>query len=423
MNEQLLRFIWQFRLFNTTNLHTVNGEPVELIHCGYNNTDAGPDFREAKIKIAGTLWAGNVELHVKSSDWFLHKHQTDTAYDNVILHVVYEHNGQSATRKNGEPIPAIELKKLINPHTLSRYEQLSKQPKGIACKSFYPQAAAHVSASFLSRLLTERLQSKVERINDMLREDTGDWEHVMFRLIARYLGSGINREPFELLAKSLPVKVWVKHSNDLLQLEALLFGQAGFLEGDFEDDYPKQLRKEYLYLKRLYQLEPLPKHLWKMLRLRPANFPTIRLAQLAAVLQYESGIFSTLTGDPRVKAVHRFFDVQVSPYWQTHYTFDKESKAVRSGVGAATKNLLLINAIAPLLFAYGKYKSDESYCDKALELLESVKPESNAILNNWEALGVKPANAFDTQALLQLKNEYCDKHRCLQCTVGLQILK
>lgn len=423
MNEQLLRFIWQFRLFNTTELQTVNGEPVELVHCGYSNSDSGPDFREAKIKIGNTLWVGNVELHVKSSDWFLHKHQTDTAYDNVILHVVYEHNGKSAQRKNGEPIPIVELKKLINPYTLSRYEQLSKQPKGIACESFYPQAAAHVSASFLSRLLTERLQSKVERINDMLREDTGDWEHVMFRLIARYLGSGINREPFELLAKSLPVKVWVKHSNDLMQLEALLFGQAGFLEGDFEDDYPKQLRKEYLYLKRLYQLEPLPKHLWKMLRLRPANFPTIRLAQLAAVLQYESGIFSTLISDPRVKAVHRFFDVQVSPYWETHYTFDKESKAVRSGVGTATKNLLLINAIAPLLFAYGKYKSNESYCDKALELLESVKPESNAILNNWEALGVKPLNAFDTQALLQLKNEYCDKHRCLQCTVGLQILK
>lgn len=422
MNEQLLQFIWKFRLFDSTHLFTTSGEAVEIVHAGMHNSDAGPDFQNARIKVGGTMWAGNVELHVKSSDWFRHSHQNDKSYSNVILHVVYEHDGKPAQRGSGESIPVLELKRLVNPNTLSRYELLARNQKPVACSSFFPHAAQHINSSFLTRLLVERLEEKVERINGMLKEHNGDWEQVAFCLIARYWGAGVNSQPLELLAKSLPHKLLAK-TTEPLQIEALLFGQAGWLEEKAEDDYPKQLRKEYLYLKRLYNLEPLPKHIWKLLRLRPANFPTIRIAQLAALFSTQTHLFSSLLDAKDIKAVHRFFDVQVSPYWKTHYLFDKPSAHVKSNIGASAKNILLINAVAPLLFAYGKYKGSETYCDRALQLLEMAKPESNRLLKDWNSFGVKSSSAFDSQALLQLRNHYCNRFRCLECAVGLSILK
>lgn len=422
MNEQLLRFIWKFRLYNTDALNTTNGVSVEIIHTGTNNTDAGPDFQNARIKIDNTLWAGNVELHVKSSDWMRHSHQRDKAYNNVVLHVVYEHDAKPALRENGEPIPTLELKPLIHPNTLSRYALLEQNQQPIPCSSFFPYAAKHINTSFRTRLLIERLEEKVERINAMLKEHNGDWEQVAFRLIARYWGAGVNSEPLELVAKSLPFKLLAK-TTEPLQIEALLFGQGGWLEEKAEDEYPNQLRKEYLYQKRLYNLDPLPKHIWKLLRLRPANFPTIRLAQLAALLSNQTHLFSYLLEAKDIKAIHRFFDVKVSGYWNTHYLFDKTSEQVKSGIGASTKNTLLINSVAPLLFAYGKYKGNEAFCDRAIQLLETAKPEKNSLLNNWTELGVEFPSAFDSQALLQLRNNYCNRFRCLECSVGLSILK
>jgi hypothetical protein len=422
MNEQLLQFIWKFRLFDNSHLLTTSGESVEIIHTGMHNSDAGPDFQNARVKIGSTLWAGNVELHVKSSDWFRHSHHTDKSYSNVILHVVYEHDGKPAKRENGESIPVLEVKEFVNPNTLSRYELLGRNQKAVACSSFFPDAAQYITGSFLTRLLVERLEEKVERINGMLKEHNGDWEQVTFCLIARYWGAGVNSQPLELLAKSLPHKLLAK-TTEPLQIEALLFGQAGWLNDKAEDDYPNQLRKEYLYLKRLYNLEPLPGHIWKLLRLRPANFPTIRIAQLAALFSTQTHLFSSLLEAKDIKAIHRFFDVRVSPYWETHYLFDKPSAQVKSNIGASAKNILLINAVVPLLFAYGKYKGNETYCDRALQLLEMAKPESNNLLKDWNNLGVKPSSAFDSQALLQLRNHYCNRFRCLECAVGLSILK
>lgn len=422
MNEQLLQFIWKFRLFDSTHLFTTSGEPVEVIQAGIRNTDSGPDFTNARVKVGDTMWAGNVELHVKSSDWFRHSHQNDKSYSNVILHVVYEHDGKPAQRENSETIPVLELKKLVNPNTLSRYELLARNQKPVACSSFFPHAAHYISPPFLTRLLVERLEEKVERINGMLKEHNGDWEQVAFCLIARYWGAGVNSQPLELLAKSLPHKLLAK-TTEPLQIEALLFGQAGWLQEKAEDDYPNRLRKEYLYLKRLYNLEPLPVHIWKLLRLRPANFPTIRIAQLAALFSTQTHLFSSLLEAKDIKSIHRFFEVQVSPYWKTHYLFDKPSVQVKSNIGASAKNILLINAVAPLLFAYGKYKGNETYCDRALQLLEVAKPESNSLLKDWNTFGVKSSSAFESQALLQLRNNYCNRFRCLECTVGLSILK
>lgn len=423
MNEKLLHFIWQFRLFNATNLTTTTGDAVEVIKTGTLNSDAGPDFTNAKIRIGQTLWAGNVELHINANDWYTHKHQHDAAYNNVVLHVVYEAGIRTANNAKGEPIPTIELKGRINPNTLARYEELSKNRAWIPCAGYLKEAGEFTLKNFEERLLIERLESKVEYINELLTASGNDWENVMFQLLARYFGASINKEPFFLLAKSLPVKVWTKHQDDILQLEALLFGQAGFLEDKQDDEYPNQLRKEYLYLKRLHGLQPLQKHQWKLLRLRPSNFPTLRIAQLAALLGKNAKLFSQVLNARNTKTIHQMLDVEVSPYWQSHYQFDKPSKKVNHHIGADMKNILLINAVAPVLFAYGKYKDNEEPCDRALELLQQCNAESNSIITGWGKLGVKAASAYETQALLQLKTTYCDKFRCLECGVGIKILK
>jgi hypothetical protein len=423
MNEKLLHFIWQFRLFNATNLTTTTGDAVEVIKTGTLNIDAGPDFTNAKIRIGQTLWAGNVELHINANDWYTHKHQHDAAYNNVVLHVVYEAGIRTANNAKGEPIPTIELKGRINPNTLARYEELSKNRAWIPCAGYLKEAGEFTLKNFEERLLIERLESKVEYINELLTTSGNDWENVMFQLLARYFGASINKEPFFLLAKSLPVKVWAKHQDDILQLEALLFGQAGFLEDKHDDEYPNQLRKEYLYLKRLHGLQPLQKHQWKLLRLRPSNFPTLRIAQLAALLGKNAKLFSQVLNARNTKTIHQLLDVEVSPYWQSHYQFDKPSKKVSHHIGADMKNILLINAVAPVLFAYGKYKDNEEPCDRALELLQQCNAESNSIITGWGKLGVKAASAYETQALLQLKTTYCDKFRCLECGVGIKILK
>lgn len=422
MNEKLLHFIWKFRLFDTGNLITTDNEPLEIVHPGLHNTNAGADFQQGKVRIGKTLWAGNIELHLDSADWFRHKHDMDDAYGNVILHVVYEQKGNTATRRNGEKIPTLELKRRINPSLLSRYEELAKRQDWIPCARFFKDADEFVIRSFLDRLLVERLQGKVEQVNALLAASENDWENVMFQMIARYMGASINKDAFFELAKSLPIKVWAKHQHDILQTEALVFGQAGFLSETFTDEHPNQLRKEYNYLKRLHQLQPMDKHVWKFLRLRPSNFPTLRLAQLAALMGKEVKLLSQILESRNTAAIHRFFEVEVSEYWKTHYQFDKLSKKAENNLGSAMKDILLINAVAPVLFAYGKYKGEEDLCERAVQLLESCTPEHNAIITGWKKLNLKPANAFESQYLLQLKNEYCDKFRCLECAIGHRIL-
>jgi hypothetical protein len=423
MNEKLLHFIWKFRLFKQTGLFTTEGEKVEIINQGIHNQDAGADFQNAKVKIEDTLWAGNIEIHINSADWFVHKHESDAAYNNVVLHVVYESGNKTALRKNGEVIPTLVLKDLVHENTLYRYEEISRSKKWIPCETFFATVDSFTVQNFLERLLIERLESKLEHIDLMLRESENDWENVMFQMIARYLGASINKEPFERLAKSLPVKLWAKHLHDYSQIEALVFGQTGFLEEKYDDEYANQLRKEYTYLKRLHDLDPLPKHLWKFLRLRPSNFPTIRMAQLAALMCKEAKLFSRILEETNVKAIQNLFDVEVSSYWQSHYLFDKPSKKVNSHLGVSMKNILLINAVAPVLFAYGKYRDNEAYCERALQLLETCEPENNSIITGWKKFNLTPPNAYETQALLQLKNEYCDNFRCLDCAVGGRILQ
>lgn len=423
MNEQLLQFIWKFRLFDRSDLTTTKGHRIDILHPGQQNTDSGADFQNARIRHGSVVWAGSVELHLNGNDWRKHRHHLDQAYNNVILHVVYEDGNINTVNERGEAIHVIELKNRIRPELLSRYEELKRRKGWIPCEKFFGEVNSFTLKHFAERLAVERLEIKVEQISNLLRESKNDWEQVMFVMLARYLGASINKEPFMRLAQSLPIRVWAKHRDDLMQLEALVFGQAGLLDGTGEDEYPQRLRKEYLYLKRLYSLKPLEKQEWKFLRLRPSNFPTIRLAQLAALMHREEKIFSQILDTEKAKKVQAIFDVDVSDYWQRHYVFDKVSKSVNTHLGSAMKNILIINAVAPVLFAYGKYKDDENCAERALKLLQNSAPEENAIIKKWKQLGQQPKDAFATQALLQLKNEYCDSFRCLDCAVGNSILK
>ncbi|MBL0309170.1 MAG: DUF2851 family protein [Bacteroidetes bacterium] len=326
MNEQLLQFIWKFRMFQPFTLTSVQGHLVDILHPGEQNANSGADFQNARVRHGDVVWAGTVELHVNGDDWHKHRHDRDKAYNNVILHVVYENGNKNTYNEKGQAIQVVELKDLIVPGILARYEELEQRKSWIPCQKFFNQVNHFTVRHFMERLAIERMEHKVQQIQALLSESKNDWEQIMFVMCARYLGASINKEPFTRLAQSLPVKIWAKHRDESLQLEALVFGQAGFLEEESEDEYPNQLRKEYLYLKRLYSLKPIEKHEWKFLRLRPSNFPTIRLAQLASIMNNEEKIFSQILEIKSPKKIQMLFDGLVSDYWQQHYVFDKLSK-------------------------------------------------------------------------------------------------
>lgn len=421
MTEDFLHYIWQFKLFDLKNLHTSSGEKIEILHCGEHNTDAGPDFFNAKIKINNTLWAGNVEIHLQSSDWKNHSHQTDKSYDNIILHVVYD-SDEVVNRTDGEKIPCLELKNRINQNVYENYVQLMQSRSWIPCQNQIQQVDEFVLKNWLDRLLMERMERKTSSIENALKQNHHNWEETFYQSLARNFGLKINADPFEMLAQSLPLKILAKHKNNLMQLESLIFGQAGMLEGKFKDDYPRQIQKEYNFLQKKYSLIPMYGHLWKFLRLMPANFPTIRIAQFARLIFQSSHLFSKILETKNMKDIEKYFEAGTSSYWQSHYRFDRLSARREKHFGKNAIHVLLINTVAPFLFVYGKLKGDEEFKDKAFQLLQKIAPEKNAIISKWQELSVSVASAYDSQALLQLKNEYCSRKKCLHCVIGNQIL-
>jgi len=422
IKEDFLHYVWRLKRFNFINLQTTQGEAVQLIYIGELNTHAGPDFTNARIKIGDTLWAGNVEIHVQSSEWIKHQHQEDMAYDNVILHVVLEED-QAIFRKNGNRIPCLELKGLIPPKLSKTYLKLLNNEQWIPCQHQFNSVSEITKNIWLDRLLVERLEQKLKPITQSLENNKYDWEASLYQMLARNFGMKVNADPFELLAKSLPLSILGKHKNILLQLEALLFGQAGMLAEAFEDQYPQKLQREYLFLQKKYQLQPILIESWKLLRMRPANFPTIRITQLAHLLFQSTHLFSKILAAKNVLELEHMFDVNVSSYWHTHYVFDKISPKRKKKLGKGTIHLLIINTIVPFLFAYGKRKAEDKYIDKALQLLEELPPEKNSQINKWKALGYEPQSAYQTQALLQLKKAYCSRHRCMECAIGNAIMQ
>ncbi|MCW3126955.1 MAG: hypothetical protein JWO03_2613 [Bacteroidetes bacterium] len=424
MKEDLLHFIWRYRLYDTTDLKSTDDQTVEIIQPGLYNTDAGADFGNARIRIGGVLLAGNVEMHVRQKDWYTHRHDHDAAYNNVILHVVYEVDDKPTLLQNGQPVPVLNLKGHIAQQLLSRYELLKDSRAKIPCESMIKTLPEDLSmTSYYDKLVIERMQSKVAVTESMLAASRNDWDQVAFRMIAGYFGGSVNKEPLRQLASSLPLSVIHKHRAEPLQIEGLLFGQAGMLAADFDDEYPRALKREYTYLRKLHTLMPMEAQAWKFFRVRPVSFPTVKIAQLAALLVKEEHLFGSILACRTLSELRAFFEVRVNPYWDTHFQFDKPAAKGGASPGNMLTDVLVINAVVPLLFSYGRYKDDENLCQRALDLLYEIPAEDNAIIRMWDGLGLKAKTANDTQALLQLNNEYCVNKRCLHCQIGLKLLQ
>jgi hypothetical protein len=438
MHEDFLHYLWRTHRFDLENLKTTNGEAIEIFHFGEYNTHAGADFQNARIRIAGIEWVGNVEMHIKASDWLAHGHQHDKAYNNVILHVVYEEDmpipriQNEPTSINREEVPCLVLKDRISENIFKKYKYLLNNAAWIPCQTALPDVPQLVKDMWLERLVIERLERKTEEIALALVHNRNDWEETFYQFMARNFGMKVNAEPMIWLAQSLPHLILAKHKNKLSQIEALLFGQAGMLDGDFNDDYPNKLKKEYHFLKHKYQLNPIPIASWKYARMRPLSFPTVKLAQFAALIHRSSHMFSKVLDSEHITDVKNLFNIEVSEYWTAHYVLDtpvlskdnKSEKAVKSvkKLGAETIDLFLINTIIPFLFYYGKFKNAQEYKDRALQFLEKIKPEKNALTEGWQTLNMPAQNAAQSQAQIELKTRYCDAKQCLNCAIGNKIL-
>lgn len=424
ITEDFLHYVWKFRLFDRTALKTVEGDEIEVYSAGMHNKHAGPDFQNARLRIGDTTWAGNVELHISSADWQRHNHTTDKAYENVILHVVYRDDAP-VTLPNGRRLPTLELHNRISPDLFGRYHNLIfGERQFIPCEANITLVDELTMSNWLSRILVERLEKRSEAVLTTLATNRGDWEETFYQFLAANFGFKTNALPFELLARSLPQITLAKHKNNALQIEALIFGQAGFLDGDVIDDYPQKLKDEYQYLKHKHNLTPVDNHLWKFMRMRPQNFPTIRLAQFAGLVMQSNHLLSKVLEIREVEILRGLFDnISINPYWENHYRFDAESKPSPKNLGKASTNVLLLNTVALFLFTHGKQHRQQYHINRALKLLESLPAETNNIIADFVNLGLKIKTAFESQALLELKNNYCDHKKCLDCAVGNKILK
>jgi hypothetical protein len=417
MNERLLQYIWQFQLFNRSELNTYDGENLTVIFPGHFNTNQGPDFSDARIKIGDAIWAGAIELHVNSTDWIRHKHDDDKNYENVILHVVWENDLKSKSR-----FPVLEVSGRVSRVLLDRYQYLMNADSFIPCEGSIHLVPDIVWESWKERLLAQRLSRRSNMIGQMLVEKKYHWEEVFWILLARNFGVRVNMEAFESVAQSLPLAVLARHRNQIHQLEALLFGQAGLLDNKLQEEYPRLLQREYQFLRKKYALRPIQLPLY-FLRMRPRNFPTIRLAQLAMIIHGATHLFSRIKEAQSIDEIRRLFDVVANDYWHYHYRFDESSAFVIKKLGKSMIENVIINTVAPILFAYGVFHNLPEYQQKAIKWLEQTGAESNGITSGFAKLSIKTSRAFDSQALLELKNEYCEKRRCLECAAGHAILK
>ncbi len=425
MKEALLHFIWQFQLFDQKNLTTtVTKEPIEVKRTGYHNHDAGPDFMNARIRVGDTLWAGHVEIHQKATDWFQHGHHHDPAYRNVILHVVLMDDRQAPESDSISHIPCVTLQHRITHSLLDRYEHLLANQQWIPCAEHFQEVETFTVRHWLNRLQVERLNAKQTLIERLLSENNNDWQETLHQLLARNFGFKVNAEPFERLAKSTPYRIIGKHTDQPFQLEALLFGQAGMLGGSYSDAYPRQLQEEYEFLQQKYRLIPMEPHEWNHLRLRPANFPTVRIAQIAQFLSHAKGLFHLFLNADTLERLRPIFQVETTSYWHDHYWPDKKAKESRpKRLGKKSIDNLMINTVVPFIFSYGQIREELAMVDQAINLLETMPPEQNSILKKWESLGAPHKNAGHSQALLHLKKHYCDAKQCLSCEIGMAILK
>lgn len=415
--EELLHHIWQHQLFSSQALQTVDGQAVEIIRPGRLNTNAGPDFTNARIKVANTEWAGNIEIHIYSSDWLRHNHQANPSYSNIILHVVFEDD----LKQPLGAFPTLELKNYISDQVLKRYKYLRNSTHELPCDAHFLEVPGLITMAWLDALLIARLQRKSEWMSALVEEANADLEQAFMMVLFSAFGMKVNAQPFQQLAKQTPWKVLAKHQDNCFQLEAILFGNAGFLE-NLTDSYAHQLQKEYAFLQHKYGLKPLDKSQWKFLRLRPANFPTVRLAQLAALFHKTGPFYHWFTNQRHVQN-HAALQVEPSSYWQTHYTFGTKSAVKTKRIGKTMVNNILINAFAPFLFVSAQRHAKPMLQEKALSLLQQLPAEKNVKVKPFALAGLAVNNAAESQALIELKTNYCNHKKCLSCSIGATILK
>lgn len=421
MKEDFLHYLWEYKKFNILDLKTSGGESISIVSTGQHNLNSGPDFFNAQLKIGNQLWAGNVEIHIKSSDWFVHDHETDKAYDNVILHAVWEHD-IDVFRKDNTTIPTLELKEIVSKEALNNYKKLfNKTQQWINCESDFKEIDSFVINNWLDRLYFERLERKSQEIEDLLKLSANNWEAVLFKLLFKNFGLKVNGEAFLSLANSFEFSVVRKSQSKSISLEALFFGQLGLLDNDIQNPYILELQNEYQFISNKFKLSQQGITPLQFFRLRPANFPTIRLSQLANLYFKHQNVFSKIMAANTVDELYNLFSVATSPFWETHYTFDKVSKRSQKKLTKAFIDLLLINTVIPLKFSFAKYQG-KLIDDKIIEIIQNITSEKNSIVDKFNLIKSVSTSALQSQALLQLKNEYCDKNKCLQCQIGNTIL-
>ena len=424
MTEDFIHYLWKFKKFECNNAKTQQGESLEIIHLGWHNQDeSGPDFFNAKIKIGNQLWAGNVEIHIKSSHWYQHNHQEDPAYDNVILHVVWEDDVE-IYRKDNSIIPSFQLKDIVDLEAKKSYQNLLYQPKQfINCEFAFSSFEEFQIHSWLERVFVERLEVKSKLVLDLLVSSNNNWEAVFFRLLAKNFGLNVNGDSFLSLANSFDFGIVRKLAPNSLQLEALFLGQAHLLSQPNHEAYVQQLQQEYNYLKNKFQLSNTQVIVPKFFRLRPHNFPSLRLAQLAGLYAKNTDFFSATLGLDNVDAVRELFEVQLTNFWKTHYSLTKESKLTSKKLTKSFIDLIIINTLVPVQFCFAKFTANDNLQHKSLQLIASIKPEVNRYTKGFKKLNrALPENALQSQALIQLKKEYCDMNKCLKCNLGTSLI-
>lgn len=419
MDEYFLHFLWMFQKFEHLPLRLSDERELAVFHTGHQNKDSGPDFKEAKLKIDGLIWSGSVEIHYKSSDWQKHKHEADQAYENVILHVVWSHDQE--VKIGDSPIPTLELKHFVSTNLEKEYRKYINQPEDILCGGHLKHLPGIQLHQMMDAALTDRLEEKSKLILKTLKETNADWEETTYRTIAKNFGFKVNSDSFEILTKTLPYQIIRKQGGNSLKIFALIFGMSGFL-ADPQDEYSSQLAEEFHFLSKKHNLSPqLERFHWKFAKLRPANFPTVRLAQFAAFLSANDLLFSKLIALSGYNEIRKFMQCEMPDYWMNHYDFEKTSTKNQK-IGKSSMEIVMINSLVPLLFAYARYAGEEHLIDRALQILEEIPTESNYIIKKWNDLGVSPKNATDSQALLHQYRNYCLKKKCLNCNIGVWIL-
>ena len=417
MNERLLQYIWQFQYYQASYLQTEEGEPLQIISPGMHNTNEGPDFINAKIKVGNTTFVGSIEIHNKASDWVRHKHQHDVNYNNVVLHVVWEQDKQLDIS-----FPTLVLQHRISNLLLDKYQMLMQATNFIPCQQQISGVGELTLNIWKQRLMVERMQQRVGDVKIILANNNNHWEATFWQLLAKSFGVKVNSLAFENMAQSIPLSILAKHKNQPHQIEALLMGQCGLLNKKFEDSYAIMLQKEYLFLKQKYNLVPSAIPVF-FLRMRPANFPTIRIAQLSSLITQSKHLFSIIKEVQELKDVKKLFDITANDYWHYHYNFEEITSYKPKRVGAQMLQNIIVNTVLPVLYAYGWYNNIEAYKNRALMWAEALPPEKNTITDGFEKLGISNKSAFDSQALIQLKNKYCNEKKCLSCAIGNHILK